>query len=126
MDVLRCKTPELVRKEIWTHAIAYNLIRAIMAQSCHTAGILPREVSFKATIQTLEAFQPLIAASSYRSVARRMTIYEQVIGAIVVHQVGNRPGRLEPRLRKRRTKKYDFMMKPRNEVKLEILQRLTH
>ena len=97
-----------------------------MAQSCRKAGMIPREVSFKATIQTLVAFQPLIAASSCRNVASRNTLYEQVIAAVVAHQVGNRPGRLEPRLRKRRTKKYDFMMKPRNEAKLEILERLTN
>ena len=33
MDILRCKTPELVRKEIWTHILAYNLIRTIIAQA---------------------------------------------------------------------------------------------
>ena len=110
MDVLRCKTPELVRKEIWAHAIAYNLIRTIMAQSCCRSGMLPREISFKATIQTLEAFQPLLASSGSRSVANRIMLYEQLIQAIVAHQVGNRPGRLEPRLRKRRTKKYDFSL----------------
>ena len=126
MDVLRCKTPELVRKEIWAHVIAYNLIRTIMAQSCCRSGMLPREISFKATIQTLEAFQPLLASSGSRSVANRTMLYEQLIQAIVAHQVGNRPGRLEPRLRKRRTKKYDFMMKPRHECKLEILKRLTN
>lgn len=124
MDVLRCKTPELVRKEIWTHVIAYNLIRAITAQSCSRAGMLPREVSFKATVQTLEAFQPLIAAWECRSLAERMLLYEQLLDAIAVHRVGNRPGRFEPRLRKRRTKKYDYMMKPRNETKLDILKRL--
>jgi len=124
MDVLRCKTPELVRKEIWTHVIAYNLIRTMMVQSCLRAGIRPREISFKATVQTVEAFQPLIAASGCRSVANRLTLYEQVLQAIAVHQVGNRPGRLEPRQRKRRTKKYDFMTKPREETKLEILKRL--
>jgi len=124
MDVLRCKTPELVRKEIWAHVIAYNLIRTMMVQSCLRAGIRPREISFKATVQTVEAFQPLIAASGCRSVANRLTLYEQVLQAIAVHQVGNRPGRLEPRQRKRRTKKYDFMTKPREETKLEILKRL--
>ncbi len=124
MDVLRCKTPELVRNEIWTHVIAYNLIRTMMVQSCLRADMLPREISFKATVQTLEAFQPLIAASGCRSKDHRMMLYEQMLQAISVHQVGNRPGRLEPRLRKRRTKKYDFMMKPRNETKLEILKRL--
>jgi hypothetical protein len=124
MDVLRCKTPELVRKEIWTHVIAYNLIRTIMAQSCRRAGIQPRQISFKATVQTLEAFQPLIAVRSCRGLSYRVQMYEQIIDAIAVHQVGNRPGRIEPRLRKRRFKKYDYMMKPRNETKLEILKQL--
>jgi len=124
MDVLRCKTPELVRKEIWTHVIAYNLIRTIMAQSCRRAGMLPREISFKATVQILEAFQPLIAAQRGCSLTNRVLLYEQVMDAIAVHQVGNRPGRIEPRLRKRRFKKYDYMMKPRREIKLELLKRL--
>ena len=56
MDLLRCKTPELVRKEIWTHVLAYNLIRTIMAQAARQVGIQPRSVSFKATIQILQAF----------------------------------------------------------------------
>ena len=59
MDILRCKTPELVRKEIWTHILAYNLIRTIMAQAATKHGIEPRSISFKGTIQTLEAFQPV-------------------------------------------------------------------
>ena len=61
MDVLRCKTPELVRKELWTHILAYNLIRTIMAQAATKHGIEPRSISFKGAIQTLEAFQPVIA-----------------------------------------------------------------
>jgi hypothetical protein len=56
MDVLRCKTPELVRKEIWTHILAYNLIRTIMAQAAAKHGVVPRTISFKGTVQTLEAF----------------------------------------------------------------------
>ena len=126
MDVLRCKTPELVRKEIWTHVLAYNLIRTIMAQSCRRTDMQPREISFKATVQILEAFQPLIAAQRGCSLARRALLYEQVLDAIALHQVGNRPGRIEPRLRKRRFKKYDYMMKPRNEIKRDILKRLTN
>ncbi len=61
MDILRCKTPELVRKEIWTHILAYNLIRTIIAQAANKHDIEPRTISFKGAIQTLEAFQPLIA-----------------------------------------------------------------
>jgi hypothetical protein len=54
MDVLRCKTPELVRKEIWTHVLAYNLIRTIMAQAATKHDLQPRSISFKGTVQTLE------------------------------------------------------------------------
>ena len=60
MDVLRCKTPELVRKEVWTHIFAYNLIRTIMAQAATKHDVEPRTISFKGALQTLEAFQPLI------------------------------------------------------------------
>src|SRR6516165_4694060 len=61
MRVLRCKTPELVRKELWTHMLAYNLIRTIIAQAASKHGCAPRSISFKGAIQTLEAFQPVIA-----------------------------------------------------------------
>jgi hypothetical protein len=67
LDILRCKTPELVRKEIWTHILAYNLIRTVMAQAATKHGIEPRSISFKGTLQTLEAFQPVIAAETRRS-----------------------------------------------------------
>jgi hypothetical protein len=59
MDVLRCKTPELVHKEIWTHILAYNLIRTIIAQAAARHRVEPRTMSFKGALQTLEAFQPL-------------------------------------------------------------------
>ena len=61
MEFLRCKTPELVRKEVWAHVLAYNLIRTIIAQAATRHDVEPRSISFKGTIQTLEAFQPLIA-----------------------------------------------------------------
>jgi hypothetical protein len=66
MDMLRCKTPELVRKEIWTHVLAYNLIRTVMTQAATSEGVEPRSISFKATLQVLEAFRPLIAYHAHR------------------------------------------------------------
>ena len=66
MRDLRCKTPELVHKEVWTHILAYNLIRTIMAQAACRHHIEPRTISFKGTLQTLEAFQPLIELQAAR------------------------------------------------------------
>jgi hypothetical protein len=122
MDILRCKTPELVRKEIWTHILAYNLIRTIIAQAANKHRLEPRTISFKGAIQTLEAFQPLIATREDCSLLRRQRLYDQLLDAVATHQVANRPDRFEPRQRKRRQKKYDRMMKPRNVLKREILK----
>jgi hypothetical protein len=124
MDILRCKTPELVRKEIWTHILAYNLIRTMMAQAAAKHDIEPRTISFKGAVQTLEAFQPLIAAQGDRDEAHRLHLYQQLLDAVATHRVADRPDRFEPRQRKRRQKKYDRMMKPRYVIKREILKGL--
>ena len=106
MEVLRCKTPELVRKEVWTHMLAYNLIRTIVAQAASRHCLDPRSISFKGAIQTLEAFQPVIAFHGQRTSVDRLNVYKQLLDAIAVHQVADRPDRFEPRLRKRRPKHY--------------------
>ena len=124
MDILRCKTPELVRKEIWTHVLAYNLIRTIIAQAATKYDVEPRSISFKGTMQTLEAFQPLIATVSENDSATLSNIYQQLLAAIATHRVANRPDRFEPRRRKRRPRPYFDLMKPRHEAKLAILQGL--
>jgi hypothetical protein len=120
MEVLRCKTPELVRKEIWTHLLAYNLIRTIIAQAAAKHGIEPRSISFKGAIQTLEAFQPLIAILGERDSSFRMNLYPLLLDAIAIHRVADRPDRFEPRLRKRRPKHYGFLRKPRSETKRDM------
>src|SRR5579884_86512 len=120
MDVLRCKTPELVRKELWTHILAYNLIRTIMTQAASTHGIEPRSISFKGTVQTLQAFQPVISLLGEEDAAFRQTVYEQLLRAIATHRVADRPDRYEPRRRKRRPKPYDRLLKPRHAAKREM------
>ena len=120
MDNLRCKTPELVRKEVWTHVLAYNLIRTIIAQAASKHDREPRSISFKGTVQTLEAFQPVISILGDRSKGVRMVLYQQLLDAIAIHQVADRPNRFEPRLRKNRPKHYAFLRKPRDVVKREM------
>lgn len=124
MDDLRCKTPELVRKEVWTHVLAYNLLRTIMAQAASRHGVQPRTISFKGALQTLEAFQPIIELKGERDARPRAELYDRLLSCIAGHRVGNRPGRFEPRKKKRRFKLYDFLDKPRHETKLDILKGL--
>ena len=125
MECLRGKTPELVRKEIWTHVLAYNLIRTIMAQAAIRSSMLPRTISFKGTLQTLEAFQPVIALAGCHRSAMRTTLYQQLLDAIVLHRVADRPNRFEPRRHKRRHKHYVPLAVPRQEAKLQILKGLS-
>ena len=119
MGDLRCKTPDLVRKEVWTHILAYNLIRTIMAQAATRHDIAPRSISFKGSLQILEAFQPLIALWA-RGMTHRARLYQHLLDAIATHRVANRPDRYEPRLKKHRRNNYDFLTKPRAELKREM------
>jgi hypothetical protein len=122
MDVLRGKTPDLVRKEIWAHMLAYNLVRTIMAQAATEHGIEPRSISFKGAVQTLHAFQPVIAMLGEVDLALCRQVYRQILDAIATHRVADRPDRFEPRLRKRRPKHYAFLRKPRHEVQRQMLK----
>jgi len=122
MEILRCKTPELVRKEIWTHLLGYNLIRTIMAQAAIKHGLSPRSISFKGAVQTLQAFQPMIAIQGDDDPLFRIRVYQQLLDAIAKHRVADRPNRIEPRLRKRRPKHYGFLRKPRHLTKLALIK----
>ena len=115
MDILRCKTPELVRKEIWTHILAFNLVRTIMAQAATQAEIQPREISFKGTVQMLQAFQPLLGFQT--KATSHHEIYLQLLVAVASHRVADRPDRFEPRQRKRYPRKAEPMLKPRCKLK---------
>jgi hypothetical protein len=124
MDVLRCKSPELVRKELWTHILTYNLIRTIIAQAAAKHSLEPRSISFKGTLQTLEAFQPVIALQGEHDAELRKRLYERLLDAVATHRVAQRPDRFEPRRKKRRPKPYDRLMKPRHEAKRDMLNGL--
>jgi IS4 transposase len=125
MDMLRCKTPEMVRKEIWTHVLGYNLIRTVMAQAAAKEEVSPRSISFKATLRILEAFQPLIVFQAHCGAGQLAAIYQEVLRAIAVHRVADRPDRFEPRMAKRRPKRYDRLTRPRHEIKRQMLKRFS-
>src|SRR4051794_2652197 len=115
MDVLRCKTPEMVRKEIWAHLLAYNLLRTVMAVAAAENGIEPRQVSFKGAKQAVTAFAPKIEAARWEE---RAALIDAMLTAIAYHRVRNRPGRWEPRARKRRPKPGVRLMQPRATARL--------
>jgi hypothetical protein len=115
MDILRCKTPEMVRKEIWAHLLAYNLLRTVMAVAAAEGGTEPRCVSFKGAKQAVTAFAPKIEAARPEDRAR---LIDAMLRTVAYHRVGNRPGRWEPRARKRRPKPGNRLMLPRVSARL--------
>lgn len=119
MDVLRCQSPAMVRKEFWTHLLAYNLVRTVMAQAAHETGLLPREISFKATVQGLRA---LATYQESMPMNRLIDFHLALWGFIANHQVMNRPDRLEPRKIKRRPKSYRLLNVPRRQAQAALCQ----
>ena len=117
MDVLRCQTPEMVRKEIWGHLLVANLIRGVMAEAARLRGVLPRELSFQGARQTMEAFRGEL---SHANSAAAELLRQVALKAIACHRVGDRPDRVEPRVRKRRPKNYPLMHKPRPKFRKRL------
>ena len=119
MDILRCKTPAMVRKEMWTCLLAYNLVRQTMLQSAQQAGVSPRTLSFTAAVQTIGASWLVMVLGDDALTA---LLVEAALAAMAVHVVGNRPGRVEPRAIKRRPKEHALLTKPRAEARAELLK----
>lgn len=118
MDILRCKTPEMARKEVGVHLLAYTLVRAVMAQAASLADVLARALRFKATTQILNAFQQQLR----RSAGERISVMiAHVLGAISMLRLPNRPDRVEPRAIKRRPKPNRLLLVPRPLARRQIL-----
>ena len=107
MEVFRCQTPEMVEKELWTYLLAYNLIRVLMAEAAGRSSLHPRDISFKHTVQMT------LSWLSLRRPSRKPTDISTLCTMIAQCLVGKRPGRVEPRARKRRPKSFPWLKVPR-------------
>jgi len=121
MDILRCKTPAMVEKEILMHLIVYNCIRLLMNQAAEQQHSEQRDISFKASVQAFRQWQPLLNDARLKSKERRQ-LMALLINAIAAKSLYQRPGRREPRCVKRRPKPYALLTAPRHLMK-EILHR---
>ena len=119
MDMLRCKSPEMVRKEIWMTSLGYNVIRALMVAAAKAHRGDPRRVSFKGALQTLQEFAVGLREGSTQ---QRAWLWTLLLSSIASDAVGDRPDRVEPRARKRRPKPYPLLTKPRRQAKVALLK----
>jgi len=113
MDVLRCKTPEMVGKEIWTCLLAYNLIRQKMLQAAVAKDVSPREMSFTNALQIVAAgwmVAPLLDKNT------ESVLTESELCSIASQRVGKRPNRVEPRAVKRRPKPFRLLTMVREKA----------
>ena len=115
MDILRCKTPEMVRKEIWAHILAYNLVRKIMTQAAVIHDKNPRQMSFKLAMQMMSAFRQAGILSE-----KNQSVYSVFLKAIAYKKIGTQPGRHEPRMVKRRPKSFPRLQKSRGFYHREV------
>ena len=118
MDELRCKTPFMVEKDIWVHLLGYNLIRKVAAQAAQERGVHPRQVSFTAARDAVNAARPqwTIAKPS-----ERISQGKAMLQTVGKGRVGNRPDRYEPRAKKRRVDRYPHLREPRKQAQRELL-----
>ncbi len=121
MDILRCRTPGMVNKEILMHLIAYNAIRLLIFDAARKAMQSSRQISFKASLQALRQWEPLFNRIDMNDQERRR-LTASLTQAIAANVVTLRPGRREPRCVKRRPKPYALLTAPRHEM-IEIPHR---
>jgi hypothetical protein len=118
MDELTCKSPEMVRREIWVCLLAYNLIRQTMLEAALRAEISPREISFTAALDAIAASYNTWTLIDSATAVRLVAVH---LANVASHRVGKRPGRVEPRAIKRRPKPHKLLQQPREEARQAIL-----
>jgi hypothetical protein len=120
LDVLRGLTPAIVERELWMHAIAYNLIRALMLEAALTQDVPIDRLSFKGTLDALQAW------AQYSPTPRRLQRRARrlLLLRIASDQIPFRPARSEPRALKRRAKSFNLLNKPRHLMRIAPSRRL--
>lgn len=115
MDILRCKTPSMIRKEVLMHFIVYNCIRSLIYESCRKFGGELKRISFKASVQTVRHWAPYLQSADAQP-HKRKELLQGLFAAIARSHVIERPGRHEPRCKKRRDKCYQKLNAYRHEM----------
>ncbi len=119
MEMLSCKKPDMILKEIGAHLLAYNIIRLLMAQACIRSSVVPNQISFKGTVQLLNHFMPYFKKNN----KEKMKTFNTFLNLIISNRVGNRPGRIEPIVIKRRPKRRELLHFPRSILKEKLIRK---
>src|SRR6202044_1939714 len=115
LDVLRCKKPEMVLKEVLMHQIAYNIVRALMQQAALQYHVDLSRFSFKGALDAMAHFSHAIQAAQGKP-RQQKVLLDSLLKTIARDRLPQRPGRVEPRAKKRRPKNYHLLTKPRRQM----------
>ena len=117
LDHARCKSPEMVQRELWVTLLAYNLIRKVIATAAAVHDKQPRQLGFTLACQTILSSWMLLSTGACRDVEQTV---RSALARIAANEVANRPGRIEPRVLKRRRHRYPLMTRPRDQLRKEL------
>lgn len=120
LDVLRGLSPAMIERELWMHALAYNLVRALLLESARAHDVPMARLSFKGALDALQAWAERALVSRRHRRHARCTL----LARLASDQVPLRPGRSEPRARKRRPKDYQLLNRPRRLMRIAPSRRL--
>ena len=112
MELLRCQSPAMARKEVLAYLIAHNLVRCVMAEAALIHNITLDRLSFKGTLDALRQYSAAIARARSRQLRRQL--WQDLLLNLVRDQVPWRPHRRQPRAVKRRPKQYPLLTRPRD------------
>jgi putative transposase len=117
LDHVLCKSPAMVLRNLWVTLLAYNLIRKLIATAAAEHGKQPRQLGFTLACQTVLASWMLLATGACRDAC---SLWKHALARIAANEVACRPGRIEPRVLKRRRHRYPLMQRPRQQLRQEL------
>jgi hypothetical protein len=120
LDMLTCKTPAMLYRELMMHFIAYNLLRGLMAEAASLANVDLEQISFKGSLDRVRQYSQAMAQA--RSQQQRDKLRDHLLWSLAHDLVPRRPHRVEPRSTKRRRKAYPFLVRPRSVMRAELLR----
>jgi hypothetical protein len=123
LEVLSCKSPQMLHRELFLHLIAYNLIRCLMVEAASIHDVDLERISFKGSVDSLRHYSLVIARA--RSRRQQIELINDMLAALASDPLPDRPHRIEPRSLKRRPKDFPFLIKPRAKLRAKLLGRIT-
>lgn len=115
LDVLRCRSPNMVQKELWMHVIAHNLVRALMLKTALHYRLALDRLSFKGAVDIIRQWAPILSMAAHHPL-RYAYLFRHLLACLAHDLVPLRPHRAEPRTKKRRPKNYQLLTRPRHRM----------